>query len=111
MRFTLIVPHSSQARARFAVLVQQQLRAVGVDVHVEPLEFTAFLDRFAKRRFDAAIGAWALDPSPAELPLMWGGAAAASGLNYGGYVSRAFDAAVDSARAAATPGAARRHLR
>lgn len=111
LRFTLIVPSSSQARARYAVLVQQQLRQVGADVRVELLEFTAFLDRFAKRRFDAAIGAWALDPSPAELPLMWGGRAAATGLNYGGYVSPAFDAAVDSARAAVTPQAAERHLR
>ncbi len=113
LTFTLIVPRSSETRARFAVLIQEQLRAAGVAARVEPLEFTAFMDRLAHGRFDAAINAWNLDnPSPLGVEELWGSAAARApgGANHGGYASPAFDAAVDSARRAAGAPAARRLL-
>jgi peptide/nickel transport system substrate-binding protein len=111
LEFTLIVPRSSETRARFAVLIQEQLRAVGVRTRVEPLEFGAFLDRLGGRRFDAAINSWNLDnPSPWGVQELWGAAAAraAGGPNHGGYASPAFDAALDSARQARSPADARR---
>ena len=90
LAFTVIVPRSSETRARFAVLIQEQLRAVGVAARVEPLEFTAFMDRVAHRRFDAAINTWSLDnPSPWGVEEAWGSAAARvpGGPNLGGHAS------------------------
>ena len=107
LAFTIIVPRSSETRMRMAVLIQAQLRAVGVAARVEALDFTAFLDRLARRRFDAAISAWSGDPSPWDVAQVWGGAAARTpgSANAGGYASPRFDALVDSARSA--PAAAR----
>ncbi len=113
LAFAIIIPRSSEARGRFAVLIQEQLRAVGVAVRVEPLEYTTFMDRLARGQYDAAINAWNLDnPSPWGVEELWGSAAARApgGANHGGYVSAAFDAAVDSARRATAAADARRHL-
>jgi peptide/nickel transport system substrate-binding protein len=80
LEFTIAVPRSSETRARFAVLIQEQLRAVGVAARVEPLEFTAFMERLATRRFDAVINVWNLDnPSPWGVQELWGSAAARTG--------------------------------
>jgi peptide/nickel transport system substrate-binding protein len=113
LAFTISVPRSSETRARFAVLIQEQLRNVGVAARVEPLEFGAFMERIGRRRFDAAIGAWNLDnPSPWGVQQLWGGAAARApgGPNLAGYASLAFDAAIDSARGATGESEARRLL-
>nr|MDQ6926567.1 ABC transporter substrate-binding protein [Candidatus Eremiobacteraeota bacterium] len=55
LSFTLIAPISSQPRLRYAVLIQEQLRRVGVEVRVEPLDFVTYLTRLHERRFDAAV--------------------------------------------------------
>ena len=113
LAFSVIVPRSSEARTRLAVLVQEQLRQVGVAARVEPLEFPAFLDRLARRRFDAAVNMWTLDsPSPWGVRELWGSEAARAvgGPNHAGYASAAFDAAVDSARDARGAADARRLL-
>lgn len=109
LAFTIIVPRSSDTRVRLAVLMQAQLRAVGVAARVEALEFTTFLDRLAHRRFDAAISAWSGDPSPWDVEQVWGGVAARTpgSANVGGYASPTFDALVDSARRADGPAAVR----
>jgi peptide/nickel transport system substrate-binding protein len=109
LAFTILVPRSSETRVRLAVLAQAQLRAVGVEARVEPLEFTAFVGRMTDRRFDAAMGSWLADPSPWDVEQVWGGAAARTprSVNAGGYASPAFDALVDGARWARTPAAAR----
>lgn len=109
LAFTIIVPRSSETRVRLAVLIQAQLRAVGVAARVDALEFTAFVDRLTRRRFDAAIGAWSGDPSPWDVEQVWGAAAARTpgASNVSGYANPAFDALVDSARRASGPTAMR----
>lgn len=113
LAFTIIVPRSSETRTRLAVLIQAQLRAVGADARVEPLDFGAFMERMTHRRFDAAINSWNLDnPSPWAVEELWGSAAARmpDGPNYGGYASGTFDAVVDSGRRAPDRATARRLL-
>lgn len=98
LAFTVLVPTSSAVRQRMAVLLQGQLGALGARVRVEPLEVGAFNERLQARRFDAAVGGWHSDPSPAGVQQTWGGAGARpGGSNFGSYVSAAFDAQVDSA--------------
>jgi peptide/nickel transport system substrate-binding protein len=113
LRFSLMVPTSSAPRMRMAVLLQEMMRQVGARMEVEQMEFTTFASRQSARRFDAAIGFWALDPSPSSIRQVWGteAADAEGGANYGGYRSVAFDALVDSATSTLSPAQARAYLR
>jgi peptide/nickel transport system substrate-binding protein len=90
-----------------AVLLQGQLRAVGARVTIEPLDVGAFNTRLQDRRFDAAVGGWHAEPSPAGIQQTWGGVGARpGGSNFGSYVSAAFDAHADSALATTDPAKA-----
>ncbi|MDF1504095.1 peptide ABC transporter substrate-binding protein [Roseisolibacter sp. H3M3-2] len=111
LAFGVLVPTSSQIRQRLAVLMQEQLRGVGARVTVEPLEIGVFVDRLNDRRFDAAMGGWHTDPSPAGIRETWGviGTRTSGGSNYGSYESRAFETAVDSALDANSPERSRAH--
>lgn len=100
LRFTLAVPSSSKNRVRLAVLVQAELKGIGVEMHIEELEFNAFVSKEVTRDFDAVMGVWHLDPSPVGLRETWGIAGArANGSNYGTYMNQRFDAFLDSALA------------
>jgi peptide/nickel transport system substrate-binding protein len=80
-----------------AVLVQNQLRQVGVIMDIDRLDFPAFVDRENHHAFDAAIGSWNVDASPGGIRQTWTSAGTKpSGSNYGSYQNPAFDAAVDS---------------
>jgi peptide/nickel transport system substrate-binding protein len=113
LEFTLLVPASSRSRVRMAVLIQEQLRRVGVRVELEQLEYAAFVDRGRTRRFDAMFGAWRIDVGPHGIRQTWGssGARSPNGLNYGRYESPQFDAQVDSALAAHDVAVARSYFR
>ncbi len=108
LSFALIAPSSSQPRMRYAVLLQEQLRRVGVEVRVEALEFVAYMTRLRAHQFDAAVHGLLLDPSPRVLRRVWGrGESGGPGAyNYGDYASPAFDDALDRALAAPTPAGA-----
>ena len=101
LRFSILVPGTSAARIRMAVLIQEQLRRAGVAVDVEQLDFPVMIERVRKRNFDATFGQWNTQPSPGSVRGSWGtmGSRASSGTNYGSYESPAFDAYVDSALA------------
>jgi peptide/nickel transport system substrate-binding protein len=113
LAFTLLTPVSSRNRVRLSVLIQEQLRAAGVKVNVEQMDFAAFMERMTARRFDAVMGAWHLDPSPAGVRQSWGtaGARGKDGSNYGSYESAAFDAHVDSAMTELDPARSKAHFR
>lgn len=106
LEFTLGVPNSSKERTRMAVLIQEQLRQVGVKVDVQPLDFPVLVELERKRSFDAVLGAWHTQASPGSVRGSWGtaGSRAASGNNYGSYESPVFDAYVDSALASFDAG-------
>jgi len=87
LRFTLLVPTSSQVRQQVAVIVQDELRRVGVDMRIQPLEFTVMERRTQVGDFDAAFISRTIDPSPASLLQWWSPGA---GDNIGRYVDTAF---------------------
>jgi len=113
LEFTLLRPSSSKSREIFAVLIQEQLRQLGVKVNVQALEFGAFLAAARSHKFDALMDGLHTGPSPAGIRESWGGAGIAngSGPNYGWYASAPFDAQLDSAVAAADTRGASAHYR
>lgn len=109
--FEVLVSASSQPRLSMAVLIQEQLRNVGVRMRIGRVEAATLRSRFSSRDFDAVMWDWGYGASPNAVREMWGGDAgrSESGLNRGAYESSRFDAYVDSATATMNPGAAKRH--
>jgi len=96
--FSLLVPTSSAPRQQLAVLIQEQMKRLGVKVEIEQGDFTTVVRRVTTRDFEAALWGTILDPSPAGIRQSWTSAAAApGGSNLAGYKSAAFDAYIDSA--------------
>jgi peptide/nickel transport system substrate-binding protein len=112
LAFALLTPTSSKPRLSFAVLIQEQLRLVGVKVDIEKRDYPAMQDRMKKHAFDALMGGLIATPSPSGVRQTWTSAASADGgFNFGTYTNAAFDAQVDSALTATDPRRAKAHYR
>ena len=97
LAFRLMVPTSSATRMQYAVLIQEQLRAVGVRVDLDQMDFNAFLDRSNRGLYDAALHGRAADPGLNDINQAWTTAAAPpAGQNWVRYSNRAIDALADS---------------
>ena len=104
LAFTLAVPSTSPPRRQYAQLLQEEWRAVGVEVTLESMDQVTLQDRLRRGTYDAAIEAWANDPTPSSsISSMW---TSGGGQNYGHYANPAFDRWTRIATAARTPAAA-----
>ena len=111
LKFDVIVPVSSLSRSSMALMIQEQLRQVGIAMKIEQMDFNTFGEREKARNFDAELGAWTLTSSPGSVRDAWGShAAAEGGLNRGAYRNPIFDALVDSALSAPTTAASRNYF-
>lgn len=108
LAFTVIVPSTSATRRRAAVLIQEQLRRMGVRLEIEEMDYAAFAERWRAGKFDAALGNWNMGSTPGATAVTWGTSGLSrTGLNFGGYSNPVFDADVDSALTAADQRTAR----
>ncbi|HEX3867979.1 MAG TPA: peptide ABC transporter substrate-binding protein, partial [Gemmatimonadaceae bacterium] len=109
LHFTIMVSSASVVRQRYAVLIQEQLRKVGMQVDIEQLDFNKFVPRYQTSDFDAMLSAFSADPTPAGFQQSWG----TSGLgqqNVVGYSNTRVDAMFDSAGLAFDPSKERRYM-
>jgi peptide/nickel transport system substrate-binding protein len=95
LRFELVVPGSSSARVQASVIVQAQLKELGIDMVIGEYEFNAFIDRIEAGRFDAQFSSIGQDPSPVAME-DWTSAGVGS-LNYGSYTNPTVDQLVSEA--------------
>lgn len=63
-RFTVMTNQGNNERIRTAEIIQQDLKAVGVDVTIRVMEWQAFLEQIDKRSFDAMILGWSMSRDP-----------------------------------------------
>lgn len=100
LRFSMLTPTSSRPRMAYSVLIQEQLRRVGAQVDIEQIQINAQGQRQGSHDFDAALIAQSTDPSPSGYKQQWSSAGAAkSGQNWVSYRNHTFDALLDSALA------------
>jgi peptide/nickel transport system substrate-binding protein len=98
LAFNLLVPTSSLNRIRMAVLIQAQLRAVGVVANVRSMDMRALSSRQQAHEFDAVLGSFHSGASPDGTRQVWTTAGVGKdGANYGSYENRLFDSRLDSA--------------
>jgi peptide/nickel transport system substrate-binding protein len=109
LAFTLSIPTVSMNRLRMGPLIQEQLRRMGVRVHLEQLEGATHGDREARGAFDAALDVWTMGSSPDGIKGAWTTSGVGrNGVNYGGYSNPKFDALLDTALWAGPPEARQR---
>ncbi len=106
MAFEILVPSSSSIRRQAAVMLQESWRGLGVKVSVTAVDFPVFQERISKGQFDSYIGAYLDQPSARGLADGWT-RKGWDGLNYGRYVSSAFDSLLARAERMADPEAAK----
>jgi len=98
LRFSIVAPVSSKPRMTYAVLIQEQLRRLGVQADIDQLQFNAAGQRMVKGDFDAMTMAQFTDPSPSGYKQQWGsGGIPPAGQNWVSYRNPVFDALLDSA--------------
>jgi peptide/nickel transport system substrate-binding protein len=84
-RFTLITNSGNDTRRDVGVLVQRQLRELGVDVTFEVYEWSVFLKNFINaKHFDACILGWGLSPDPDDYQI-WHSSQIEKGFNFVSY--------------------------
>ena len=103
LALNLTVPASSQQRLQMAVIIQEQLRQVGVRLDVVRLEPAVWTERRAAGNFDIDFSASTQDPSPSGLAFSW---TCDGPGNAGRYCDRSADSLLF--RAIASPTADRR---
>ena len=97
LEFGLLVPSSSAPRMRYAVLIQEQLRNVGIRVNIQSMDFSAFAARQDAGNFDAGLLAQATDPTPATTRQNWSASGIPpAGQNNARYDNPRVDALLDS---------------
>jgi peptide/nickel transport system substrate-binding protein len=104
LAFTFIVSTSSSPRMRYGVLIQEQLKTIGVRMDIESMDISSFMARSLASNFDAEIQLFGTDPAVAGIKQLW----ATEGIGKGGqntvsYSSPRFDALIDSAVATFDP--------
>jgi peptide/nickel transport system substrate-binding protein len=62
--FTIMTNQGNNERIKTAEIIQQNLKAVGIDVHIRVMEWQAFLEQIDKRSFDAIILGWSMSRDP-----------------------------------------------
>jgi peptide/nickel transport system substrate-binding protein len=98
LAFNLLVPTSSMTRMRLSVLLQAQLRSMGIRVNLEQMDNSAFQARQQAHSFDAALANWHMGASLDGTRQAWSSAGVGKdGVNYGSYENPTFDAQLDSA--------------
>ncbi len=96
LRFSALVLTSSTQRTRYAVLIQEQLRKLGVQMDLDQVDFNTFRPRYQSSDFEAVMGGVSADPSPTGVKQVWGSAGVGE-QNVLGYSNTRVDALLDSA--------------
>lgn len=114
LAFTALIPASSRNRERTSVLIQEQLRRVGVAMEIERAENRTFTQKRQDGQFDVVFGGWLTTPSPRGVRGTWGSFDRGEGWganNDGRYTNPLVDAEIEAGLLSLEPIAARRHFR
>ena len=90
----LILPNTSAIRRQMALLVQEQLRQIGIQLEVQLQEALLWNERRAAGDFDIDFTAVTQDPSPSGLTQSW---TCTGGSNVAGYCNRYVDSLMQRA--------------
>ncbi len=96
--FDLVTNSESQIRVDLLVIIQEQLKRIGVDVRTRSMEFNALLTPLAKHDFDAVMAGLAIDTS-LNVEYFFHTNGIDAGYNWGAYSNPEMDRLIEEANA------------
>lgn len=100
LEFTILTNQGNQERILCAIIMQQQLAAVGIHVNVRTVEWAAFIREFVnKGAFDAVILGWTITPDPDLYQVWHSSSAVEGGLNFTWFRNAELDKLLEQGRA------------
>ncbi|MEO7794229.1 MAG: ABC transporter substrate-binding protein [Thermoanaerobaculia bacterium] len=100
--FELTTNSSNRIRTAALVLIQEQLRKVGIAATPRTIEIHALTEANQAHDFDATVSGWAIDTT-LDLKPYFHSSESSGGYNFGSYRSDELDRLLDAARRAANP--------
>jgi peptide/nickel transport system substrate-binding protein len=94
LALTMIAPTSSAIRMQMAQMAQEQLRALGVRIEVDRVDYPVYSERRNTGRFDIDFASTSQDPSPTGLTQGW---SCAGGTNVARFCDPTVDSLLDAA--------------
>ncbi len=108
LQFLLETPATSLFRRRYAVLIQEALRKLGIQVDIDVPDAPTFQAKTNAGDYDLMLASYGMGPSASDLKQNWTTAAiGAGGLNGLGYSNPKVDALLDTATTAFDPAKAK----
>ncbi len=97
--FTILVNQGNDQRIKTAIIIQSQLKTLGIKVRIRTVEWAAFIREFVQTgRFDALILGWTITQDPDIFDVWHSSKAKPGGLNFIGYRNAEVDALLLEAR-------------
>ena len=96
-QFNLLFPSGSNFYEKFAPIFYENLKQVGIDVHLQRMEWVAFIREAEQRKYDAMIGGWS-GGWPPEFYQIWHSSQSDQGSNHVGYKNSEVDRLLVEAR-------------
>jgi len=103
--FELTTNSSNRIRTAALVMIQEQLRKVGIAATPRTIEIHALTEANTAHDFDATVSGWSIDTT-LDLKPYFHSSASAGGYNFGSYRNAEVDRLLEAARRAPTPEAA-----
>ncbi|MDR2851115.1 MAG: peptide-binding protein [Desulfovibrio sp.] len=99
LAFTILTNQGNEQRILTASVIQNQLRAIGVDARIRTVEWAAFIREFVdKGRFDVVLLGWTIPPDPDIYSIWHSSHTRAGGLNFIRYSNAQVDELLEKAR-------------
>jgi peptide/nickel transport system substrate-binding protein len=93
-KFTLYFPVGNPLREYAAVIIKNNLNAIGINVTNEKMELGAFIDNLYEKKLDAWLAGWGI-PIPLDLKPYWYSDPDVAVLNFAGYRNAEADKILD----------------
>jgi len=98
LQFTILTNNGNKQRADSATIIQHRLKAIGVNIDVRLVEWSAFIENFInKRNFEAVLLGWSLSPDPDQYSIWHSSQTGPRQFNFLTYSNPKVDAALVAA--------------
>lgn len=94
LAISLLLPYTSAIRKQMALLIQEQLRQVGIRIDLQQVDAPVWIERRTAGNFDIDFTGASQDPSPSGLTQSWG---CAGGSNVAKYCNPRVDSLMEQA--------------